>query len=128
MADFKIEKPNFNIEQIEKFSKKLEEKTAENLDLNQKKEILREAVGETIQQATIKPIKPDSEDEIELKMSKIKDLPEADKIEHLVQIALKDSIADAVKIAQKLGPYYLDALHDVLVDEFLNILIQQKKI
>jgi len=45
-----------------------------------------------------------------------------------VKVAIKDSIFSAVRLAQKLGPYYIDALHDALVDEFLNILIQQKKI
>lgn len=129
MSDFQAEKQNFNIEQIEKLSKKLEEKTKENLDLSQKKEVLREVVGETIQQAAIVATsKQQKEEDEKVKISAIKDLPDAEKIEVLVRIALKDSIVEAVKKAQKLGPYYIDALHDALVDEFLNILIQQKKI
>ncbi|MCX8016215.1 MAG: hypothetical protein N2692_02885 [Patescibacteria group bacterium] len=129
MSDFQIEKQNFNIEQIEKLSKQIEEKTRENLDLSQKKDVLREVVGETIQQSTIVATpQKQQEESTELKLAEIKNLPEAEKIEGLVRIALRDSIADAVKVAQKLGPYYIDALHDALVDEFLNILIQQKKV
>lgn len=130
MPEFQGEKTNFNIEQIERISHQLEKEKLEQIDTPQKKEVLRNIIGETIQKTT--PVQPSQQteetDEIKKKIDALKDLPEKEKIESLVKIALQDSIADAVKIAQKLGPFYIDALHDTLVDEFLNILIQQKKI
>ena len=82
----------------------------------------------TSSQSTTVVLEPKEEEEILLKTSEIKKLPEEKKVEALVKIALKDSIEKSIKIAQKLGPYYIDELHDTLVDKFLNILIQQKKI
>ncbi|HOM33325.1 MAG TPA: hypothetical protein PK168_01895 [Candidatus Paceibacterota bacterium] len=129
MAEFKIEEPKFNPQQIEEISQRAQELIGNTVESPQKREVLKEVIREKIQTAYPSKVNPQQqEEEIPAKFSQIKNLPEEKKVDALVKIAIQDSIADAVKNAQKLGPYYIDALHDALVDEFLNILIQQKKI
>ncbi|NLA08533.1 MAG: hypothetical protein GX873_02490 [Parcubacteria group bacterium] len=129
MAEFKIEEPKFNPQQIEEISQRAQELIGNTVESPQKREVLKEVIREKIQTAYLPKVNPQQqEEEIPAKFSQIKNLPEEKKVDALVKIAIQDSIADAVKNAQKLGPYYIDALHDALVDEFLNILIQQKKI
>jgi len=129
MAEFKTEESKFNPQQIEEISQKVQERMENSVETSPKREILKEVIQEKIQAVDIfQPTLPQQEKELPEKISQIKKLSDKEKIDALVKIAIKDSIADAVKIAQKLGPFYIDALHDTLVDEFLNILIQQKKI
>jgi hypothetical protein len=130
MAEFKTEQPNFNPQQLEEISQKVQERLGEQKEVLEKREVVREVVEKKINQAmpTIQTATPITDDGVSLKLSEIKKIPEEERIKAIVRVALQDSIADAVKIAQKLGPYYVDGLHDTLVDEFLNILIQQKKI
>jgi len=129
MAEFKTEEPKFNPQQVEEISQKVQERLGNTVETPQKREVLKEVIHEKIQAAHPSKITSQKgEEELPEKLSQIKNLPEEKKVDALVKIAIKDSIADAVKIAQKLGPFYIDALHDTLVDEFLNILIQQKKI
>lgn len=130
MAEFKTEQPNFNPQQLEEISQKVQERLGEQKEVLEKREVVREVVEKKINQAmpTIQTATPITDDGVSLKLSEIKKIPEEERIKAIVRVALQDSITDAVKIAQKLGPYYVDGLHDTLVDEFLNILIQQKKI
>ncbi|HOD96756.1 MAG TPA: hypothetical protein PKU90_00870 [Candidatus Paceibacterota bacterium] len=130
MAEFKTEQPNFNPQQLEEISQKVQERLGEQKEVLEKREVVREVVEKKINQAmpTTQTATPITDDGVSLKLSEIKKIPEEERIKAIVRVALQDSIADAVKIAQKLGPYYVDGLHDTLVDEFLNILIQQKKI
>jgi len=128
MAEFKIEEPKFNPQQLEEISQKVQEHIEKAIEVPQKREVLKEVLKEKIQTANPPAVVVQQQEETPVKFSQIRNLPEEQKVDALVKIAIQDSIADAVKIAQKLGPYYIDALHDTLVDEFLNILIQQKKI
>ena len=128
MAEFKIEEPKFNPQQLEEISQKVQEHIEKAIEVPQKREVLKEVLKEKIQTANPPTVVVQQQEETPVKFSQIRNLPEEQKVDALVKIAIQDSIADAVKIAQKLGPYYIDALHDTLVDEFLNILIQQKKI
>ncbi len=130
MAEFKTEQPNFNPQQLEEISQKVQERLGEQKEVLEKRELVREVVEKKINQAmpTTQTTTPTTDDGVSLKLSEIKKIPEEERIKAIVRVALQDSITDAVKIAQKLGPYYVDGLHDTLVDEFLNILIQQKKI
>ncbi|MFA4990502.1 MAG: hypothetical protein WC579_01135 [Candidatus Paceibacterota bacterium] len=130
MAEFKTEQPNFNPQQLEEISQKVQERLGEQKEVLEKREVVREVVEKKINQAmpTTQTATPITDDGVSLKLSEIKKIPEEERIKAIVRVALQDSITDAVKIAQKLGPYYVDGLHDTLVDEFLNILIQQKKI
>jgi len=128
MAEFKIEEPKFNPQQLEEISQKVQEHIEKAIEVPQKREVLKEVLKEKIKTANPPAVVVQQQEETPVKFSQIRNLPEEQKVDALVKIAIQDSIADAVKIAQKLGPYYIDALHDTLVDEFLNILIQQKKI
>jgi len=130
MAEFKTEQPNFNPQQLEEISQKVQERLGEQKELLEKREVVRQVVEKKINQAmpTTQTTASTADDGTSLKLSEIKKMPEEERVRAVVRMALEDSIADAVKIAQKLGPYYVDGLHDTLVDEFLNILIQQKKI
>ena len=128
MAEFKIEEPKFNPQQLEEISQKVQEHIEKAIEVPQKREVLKEVLKEKIKTANLPAVVVQQQEETPVKFSQIRNLPEEQKVDALVKIAIQDSIADAVKIAQKLGPYYIDALHDTLVDEFLNILIQQKKI
>lgn len=134
MVNFQKEQLEFNPQQVEQIYNQTQERLKDKKDIVEKKEVIKEAIDEKIQQSISVGAKTSSsqsqndDKNISLKLSEIKNLPEEKKVDALVRIALKDSINDSVKIAQKLGPYYIDALHDTLVDEFLNILIQQKKI
>ncbi len=51
-----------------------------------------------------------------------------EKLRQLVVVAFEKSIPDAVSEALKLSPYYIDALHDSLVDKFFNELNRLGKI
>jgi len=117
MAEFKIEEPKFNPQQIEEISQRAQELIGNTVESPQKREVLKEVIREKIQTAYLSKVNPQQqEEEIPAKFSQIKNLPEEKKVDALVKIAIQDSIADAVKNAQKLGPYYIDALHDALVD------------
>ncbi len=129
--NFQRKKIDFNQQQLEQIYQQSQEKLETKKDFSEKKEIIKEVVEEKIKQSTSSQtaavLKPEEERGVLLKSSEIKRLPEEKRVEALVKIALKDSIEKSVKIAQKLGPYYVDELHDTLVDKFLAILIQQKK-
>lgn len=130
MAEFNIEQSKINPQQIEQISHEVQERLGEKRELLEKKEAVREVVEKQIKQTipATQPTTSISDEEIAFKLSEIKKMPEEERVRALARVALQDSIANAVKIALKLGPYYIDGLHDILVDEFLNILIQQKKI
>lgn len=51
-----------------------------------------------------------------------------EQVRALIEIALTKSIRDAVKVAQANSPYLLDELHDHLVDEYYDKLVQLGKI
>lgn len=59
---------------------------------------------------------------------KLKDDEEKSQLEALVAIALGESLLKAVHIAEALGPYMLDLLHDTLVDHYYEKLVAARKI
>jgi len=59
----------------------------------------------------------------------VKDEEAENLIKELIQLAFDKNVVMAVERARKTGNFYLlDALHDRLVDEFYNQLVQQNKI
>jgi len=129
MPEFKKEETTFNPQQLEQIYQRFKEKPRADIEAVSKREAVKEIIKEDIQKAAIQvPLSETEEEVLKTKISELKKLSEREKTEALVKVAIKDSILSAVRLAQKLGPYYIDALHDALVDEFLNILIQQKKI
>lgn len=51
-----------------------------------------------------------------------------EKLQALIKLAFSGSPVEAIDSAQKLGDYYLDELHDRLVDEYYEKLIQFQKL
>lgn len=49
-------------------------------------------------------------------------------VRQLVEKALTGTIEDAVRLAEKESPYYVDALHDRLVDEYYEKLLHARKL
>jgi hypothetical protein len=51
-----------------------------------------------------------------------------EQIRALIEIALTRTIQDAVKVAQKSTPYLVDELHDHLVDDYYQKLVDSRKL
>lgn len=103
-------------------------------EIPHEKEILREVVGEKIQQYSPSylpagrqgqpaPASPDGDDQPSY-------APElAEKVQELVNLAFSKSIDDAIKDVVKSGnPALVDAFHDTLVDQLYDTLIERKKL
>ncbi len=57
-----------------------------------------------------------------------KDKNREEKLQTLIELSFSESPIAAIGEAQKLGDYYLDELHDRLVDEYYEKLIQFQKL
>ena len=111
----------------------LEQRSAETqAEVPHEKELLRQVVGEKIQQhapayqppPTGGPQKQQDDDQ-----SSYNDPQLVDKVQELVNLAFTKSIDDAVRSVVKTGnPALIDAFHDVLVDKLYDTLIERKKI
>ena len=109
----------------------LEQGSAETqAEVPQEKELLRQAVGEKIQQSRrqeesgSRPQASGQDDQ-----SSYNDPQLVDKVQELVNLAFNKSIDDAVRSVVKTGnPALIDAFHDVLVDKLYDTLIERKKI
>lgn len=99
------------------------------------KEILREIVGEKIQEnIPAQPITPSSDTTTVQPAPAVEPpiylSPELkDKIQQLINLAFSKSIDEAIQEAAKTNNAALiDAFHDVIVDELYNALIERKKL
>ncbi len=121
-------------QEIAQLEKQLQEKKAnleqqsEQKELPPDKEILREVVGEKIQQhvpAYIpKPAPQAQTDDAGTIPAELKD-----KIQELVNYVFQNSLNQGIKEAVKLkNPALIDAFHDVLVDQLYDVLLERKKI
>ena len=108
----------------------LEQGSAETqTEVPHEKELLRQVVGEKIQQHAPQyqpaPAKPQQDDD----QSSYNDPQLVDKVQELVNLAFTKSIDDAVRSVVKTGnPALIDAFHDVLVDKLYDTLLERKKI
>jgi len=73
MAEFKTEQPNFNPQQLEEISQKVQERLGEQKEVLEKREVVREVVEKKINQAmpTIQTATPITDDGVSLKLSEI---------------------------------------------------------
>ena len=128
----KIEKiPKINKEILE-LEKKLAEKKQELTERKEgektEKDIIREIVKEKIQQTAISSPSAIPQ-QIAKKAKEIESEPKERQIQLLVNLAFEKGIVQAVEVAKGLNnPYLLDELHDVLVDEYYNKLVEQGKL
>ena len=124
-----------NIEQeIVQLKQRLKEKRA-SLEQNQEtketpsdRELIREVVGEQIQQHAPqyvpKPAGQTQSDGADSIPAELKD-----KIQELVNIVFQNSLEQGIKEVAKLkNPALIDAFHDVLVDQLYDTLLERKKI
>src|SRR3989338_6056937 len=121
-------------QEIAQLEKQLQEKKAnleqqpEQNELPPDKEILREVVGEKIQQNAPayvpKPAPQTQTDDTDSISSELKDMIQ-ELVNHVFQNSLEQWIKEAVKSN---NPALIDAFHDVLVDQLYDTLLERKKV
>ena len=121
-------------QEIAQLEKQLQEKKAnlgqqpEQKESLPDKEILRQVVGEKIQQhAPVYVPKPSPQTQTDDSGS----IPEElrDKIQELVNHVFQNSLEQGIKEAVKSkNPALIDAFHDVLVDQLYDTLLERKKL
>lgn len=131
-------------EEIRELERKLEEKKREfaerEREVPPEKEMFREVLREHIEAVrpapppsaapppSVAPVSPPPRDQAGLQaQAKRQDEREAE-IRSLIELALTRTIEDAVRLAERESPYLLDELHDHLVDDFYEKLIQLRKV
>jgi hypothetical protein len=143
MAEFIQSSPNIEKE-IEVLERRLAEKKAQ---LSEKKEpflekevareVIRERVAEHLAAPAVLPAVKKSPAKTpsplvppaKISLSVLKKTPREKQLQILLGVAFKDSIPEAVVLAEKLdSPYLLDAMHDALVDKFYEELVRRGKI
>jgi len=115
---------------------KKEQMTREGLPIPEDKELIRETVGEKIEESlknypsgleVRQPVVPSSSSIPSVSMTEEEEAQQ--KVNDLVEIALQDSIDKAVVMALKTSNAYLiDKLHDTLADKYYEQLKNQKLI
>ncbi len=121
-------------QEIAQLEKQLQEKRAnlehqpEQKELSPDKEMLREVVGEKIQQhAPLYVPKPAPQ----AQTGDMDSLPSElrDKIQEIVNHVFQNSLEQGIKEAVKSkNPALIDAFHDVLVDQLYDVLLERKKV
>jgi hypothetical protein len=122
-----------NIEQeIAQLEQKLAEKKASlesrpEGETPHEKEILRDVVGEKIQEHAPSyqpaPQKPQEE------QSSYNDPQMVNQVQDLINMAFSKGIDDAIRsVVQSGNPALIDAFHDVLVDQLYDTLLERKKL
>ena len=130
---------NIKIQEIEKLEKELAEKRAaiesmgiENKEAEITKENLAEQAMQTIpSQQTTTAVATDDEEAEEIKKDakEIKNLDTARQVKVLVTLAFEKGIGHSIKVARNLNDaYLLDELHDKLVGELRNELVEKGKL
>ncbi len=130
---------NIKIQEIEKLEKELAEKRAaiesvgiENKEAEITKENLAEQATQTnpTQQTTTAVATDDEEaEEIKKDAKEIKNLDTARQVKVLVTLAFEKGIGHSIKVARNLNDaYLLDELHDKLVGELRNELVEKGKL
>jgi len=143
MAEFIPSSPNIEKE-IEVLERRLAEKKAQLSERKEpflEKEVAREVVEERVAEHLAAPailpavkkspakVPPPLVPPTKISLSVLKRTSQEKQLQILLGVALKNSIPQAVVLAEKLdNPYLLDALHDALVDKFYEELLKRGKI
>ena len=143
MAEFIPSSPNIEKE-IEVLERRLAEKKAQLSERKEpflEKEVAREVVEERVAEHLAAPailpavkkspakVPPPLVPPTKISLSVLKRTSQEKQLQILLGVALKNSIPQAVVLAEKLdNPYLLDALHDALVDKFYEELVRRGKI
>lgn len=131
-------------EEIRELERKLEERKRElalqGKEAKEEKEVFRGVLQQHIEEA--RPLeKPQQgltpvsgvahvlDDDLQKNADEVKKKEKREEqVRALVELALTRTIEDAVKVAQSASPYLLDELHDHLVDEYYDKLVQLRKV
>lgn len=131
---------NIKLQEIEKLEKELAERRAaiEGAGVeNKEAEITKENLGEqqsqiTSTQQTAAAIADDEEEkkeEIKNDAKEIKNLDTARQVKVLITLAFEKGLTHSIKVARNLNDaYLLDELHDKLVGELRNELVEKGKL
>lgn len=121
-------------QEIAQLEKQLQEKKAnlgqqpEQKESPPDKEILREVIGDKIQQSAPsyvpKPVPQTQTDDTGFIVPELKDQIQ-ELVNHVFQNSLEQGIKEAVKSN---NPALIDAFHDVLVDQLYDTLLERKKL
>ena len=131
-------------EEILELERKLEEKTRELAESGappkEEKEVFREVLQEHVEEArpqapgeapavSAPPVTHVLADDLKKKADDIKkkELRE-EQVRELIEFALTRTIHDAVKVAEQATPWLLDELHDHLIDDYYDKLVQLRKL
>lgn len=114
--------------QIQEKKASLGQKAETKEEMPAEKEILREVVGEKIQQqAPAYQVQAKSDDKTSGVSYLLPELKE--KIQELINIVFNKSLNEGISEAVKSqNPALIDAFHDVLVDELYDALVERKKL
>ncbi|KKS38097.1 MAG: hypothetical protein A3G49_00065 [Candidatus Sungbacteria bacterium RIFCSPLOWO2_12_FULL_41_11] len=110
--------------------KTMEEKGIEK----EPKEVFREVFKEYV--GAKKPLLPPPavqlpaavSDEQKRQADELKQKERHEQLEHLIGISFEKGLLDAVTLAENMTPWLLDELHDRLVDEYYQKLVQSQKL
>ena len=67
-------------------------------------------------------------DEQKRQADELKQKERHEQLEHLIGISFEKGLLDAVTLAENMTPWLLDELHDRLVDEYYQKLVQSQKL
>lgn len=128
-------------EEIRELEERLEQKKRQLAEQDtvprQEKELFREVLREHIEDAGSQPLPVlphagithvPTKTGVSAVVTPIDPKEREEALRTLVEVALSKSLKEAIKIAQENSPYLLDELHDHLVDEYYEKLVQLKKI
>lgn len=108
----------------------LEEKGIEK----EPKEVFREIFKEYIQAkkalppAPVPPALPAVSDAQKRQADELKQKQRQEQLEHLIGVSFEKGLLDAVTMAETMTPWLLDELHDRLVDEYYDKLLQSDRL
>lgn len=131
-------------EEIQHLERQLEEKkralAERGTSVPSEKELFREVLREHMEAVRpsppssppapvthLPPVSP-SDDAARRKQTFTDDKEKEEKVRALVEKAMMGTVEEAVKSAERDSPYMLDELHDRLVDDFYDKLIQLRKV
>lgn len=126
--------PEEEIRQLEEKLAAKKKEIEEKGETKHEKEVFKEVLKEHIEEIRSGPAdlttgaKPPISPSAMQTAQKIKDDEQKQQLEQLLQIALGESLIKAVHIAEALGPYMLDLLHDTLADQYYEKLIAARRI
>ena len=128
MPEFNVSSPEKEIKELEKLIQKKREALKERRETKEDREIFkdafRERYGDKFQiskETVISETSPNQPIPID---ESLRQEQRERRVNNLIQIAFQEGIEKAVKEARKSSPWLLDELHDRLIDEYYQKLVQ----